>query len=302
MRSARDFANTKNHMRTTQHKNPDVFYFLLTYEIAIYLFRCFLTGLTAAGPRIQPFDPQYAITVWFLGTALLPLFMGPIAARYGDRRVLLLGAVVYLLSNVVCATTHSAGLFLFARVTQGACVAAMNTPGYAILHRTLDQKKAIKTLAWMSSITVLAPTAGPLLGALMLTLTSWHGIFVLLAGGTAIAIVGLFVFTPHRASIEPDATTTDGLWQNYRAVLSAPHYLRFKLTQCSLFAAISITASPMLLMTYHHYTSTQFALAQCAVFSSFIVGPPRGWLLRHTNPARFLRISTLCAATTGVLA
>ena len=55
---------------------------------------------------------------------------------------------------------------MLGRYLEGASISTLIVGGYATIHEIFDRKEAIKTIAFMNSITVLAPSLGPLLGAL----------------------------------------------------------------------------------------------------------------------------------------
>src|ERR1700722_16800377 len=46
---------------------------------------------------------QQTLTTWFLGTASLQLFLGPLSDRLGRRPILFGGGLVFIISTLICA-------------------------------------------------------------------------------------------------------------------------------------------------------------------------------------------------------
>lgn len=280
---------------------------LVICELSVFLsVDAFLPALPdlAHSFSIGVMSAQYAITAWYLGSALLPLLMGPIAEHFGYRPTLLAGALIFLLSNLLCTTAHTFTWFLAGRVIQGCCVAMVLTPGYATVHHLLTQKHAITTTAWMSAITVLAPAFGPLGGALILQWQHWPVIFMILSASTLIALLLLLPGTPHIARSHDYSQKLGTLLRQYGRIIGHRPYLHFQLARCSLFAILVawITTSPILLMHTFDFTQLQFAYAQALVFGFFIMGTKGVKILLKTmEPPTLLAYTLIFALCFGIL-
>src|SRR5258708_28356245 len=96
-----------------------------------FLFQFDLTALSAALPDIasslsaRVADQAWVIDVYSLALIFALPLAGPVADRYGRRRVFIAGAVLFALSSVLCAlATTLFGLFAW-RVLQGVAGAAL---------------------------------------------------------------------------------------------------------------------------------------------------------------------------------
>jgi DHA1 family bicyclomycin/chloramphenicol resistance-like MFS transporter len=72
---------------------------------------------------------QLTLTVFLVVFAVFQLVYGPLADRYGRKRVMLAGLAIFLFANVLAATAQSIEWLLFARVLQaiGACAGLVIT-------------------------------------------------------------------------------------------------------------------------------------------------------------------------------
>ena len=164
------------HDRTNSTKATLVFPLLLAlYEIATYLSNdAYLPALPHIARDLNTSHHliQLTLTTWFMGSASMQLFLGPVCDRIGRRPVLLFGGIVFITSTVGCALTQDVYLLLILRFIQGSTITSMVVAGYATIHDLFNREQAIHTLAVMNSITVLAPSFGPLFGAIILHFTN----------------------------------------------------------------------------------------------------------------------------------
>ncbi len=279
---------------------------LVLYEMANYLSNdAYLPALPSIAQEfgVSNHLVQLTLTTFFLGNATMQLILGPVSERYGRRPVLLYGGVVFVLSTFVCAFTQSIAMMLVARFIQGAAVTSMLIAGYGTIHALYDQAHAIKTLAWMSSITVLAPALGPLLGSFILLVASWRWIFIILAIWAMLLLCMLYKFTPETAERQASMHPIH-IMKQYGAVLSDWKFAQPVLVMSFLFGAMIawIAAGPFLVMENFHYSAQVFGYMQAIVFGSFIVGTYCvRFLMEKIGLFKLVRISLSLAFAGGAL-
>ena len=153
---------------------------MVCYEISAYLSNdMYLSALPqmAIDFNITQHIAQLTLTAWFLGAASMQLILGPASDQYGRRPVLLLGGLCFVIAAVVSALTTDLTTLLISRFFQGCATCSVVVAGYAAIHELYEHKEAIRVLARMSSITILAPALGPLVGGLILQTVGWRFIF-----------------------------------------------------------------------------------------------------------------------------
>lgn len=249
---------------------------LVFYEIATYLSNdMYLPSLPQISRDMQISQDlaEYTLLFWFLGSASMQLIMGPLSDRYGRKVVLMGGGICYVLSNLVCAITPDIYIFLVARFIQGSAVCSMVVAGYAAIHELYDTTRAIKIIAMMSSITILAPAFGPLLGAVILQFANWRAIFYLLAVWSFLAMLllgGVMKETnPERVPLHFRDIAKDFL-----AIAKRKQFLHYMLPYCLLFLAFIcwIVESPFVIIETYHKTPLEYGYVQLAIFGAFILG------------------------------
>jgi len=253
-------------------------FLLVFYEIACYLSNdMYLSAIPDLMQDLQLSgkQAQFTLTVWFLGLAGMPLFLAAISDKFGRRVVLLNGGFIYVLSTIICAITSNYSIFLVARFIEGGMASSMMVAGYAAIHESYDHKAAIRILAIMGSISIMAPALGPLFGGILLLFTSWRVIFWLIAIWAFIAILLLMKWMPETLSKEKsNKINITNLFKTYKNILLNPNFMLLMCILGCFFAGFItwITAGPLLVIKYFHYSPTFFGILQAIVFGFYIIG------------------------------
>lgn len=250
---------------------------LVTYETAAYLSNdLYLPALPQIMEDFGINDSiaQLTLTAWFLGAASIQLILAPISDRFGRRPVLIIGCVIFIISCVICAVTTDIYVFLLARFLQGSAVCSVTVAGYASIHELYDTKRAISILAWMASITVLAPAFGPLLGGIAMLHFEWRFLFEFLAVWVFIMFILLFKLMPE--SLRPEDVHKIHLvklMQSYWRLIKNPGYILNSLTMGIIIGGniAWIAAGPFLVMQTFEHNVIWFGVSQACIFGTLIV-------------------------------
>lgn len=250
---------------------------LVFYEIGIYLSNdMYLPALPdmMRDLSLTGQQAQLTLTLWFLGSASLPILVGPITDRYGRRRVLLAGGIVYIFASILCAVTTQLPLLLVGRFIEGSMMATMLVPGYACIHELFEQKQAVRILALMGSISVLAPALGPLLGGFLLLVTSWRGIFWFIAAWALLAIVLLSKWMPQDREENKQKHNIKTLFAQYARIVTNKQFM-LNMSVLGLIMSgwiVWISAGPLLVIDAFHFSAVAFGVIQAFVFAAYILG------------------------------
>jgi EmrB/QacA subfamily drug resistance transporter len=173
---------------------------------------------------------QWILDGYLLTLSALLLAGGAAGDRYGQRRVFIMGLVVFTAASLACGLSPTAGWLIGARSAQGVGAAALVPSSLALIDAGIAEKdrgRAVGVWAGMSGVTT---ALGPFLGGWLVDAASWRWVFFLNIPLAAAAIWTAVRHVPESrgstASGRPDilgaAAVTLGLAGITYALIEAP--------------------------------------------------------------------------------
>ena len=236
---------------------------------------------------------ELSLTTCVIGMALGQLLLGPISDRVGRRPPLLIGVATFLLSSLACSIAPNIYVLIGFRLLQGIGGAA----GIAISRSIVRDLHSGPALARFYSTLMLAtglgPVLAPQLGAWILAVTSWRGVFVVLAVIGAALLVTVWWRVPE--TLPPEARNSSGsVWSvlGTAAMVSRDRVFVGYALGCALAMGATfayVSGSSFVFQNVYHLSAqvygAVFALAGCAMVVGAQIG---GRLAGQVVPARLL--------------
>ncbi len=121
---------------------------------------------------------QWVINAYALSFASLMLVGGWLGDRFGRRRLMIIGVVVFCAGSLVCALSDNATAIIIGRAVMGAGAAA-SEPGTLSVLRQLypDRRERARALGAWSAVSGLALALGPVIGGLLVGAGDWRSVF-----------------------------------------------------------------------------------------------------------------------------
>ncbi|MEU3301025.1 multidrug effflux MFS transporter [Streptomyces sp. NPDC006678] len=133
---------------------------------------------------------QLTLTACLAGMAFGQLVVGPMSDKWGRRRPLLVGMVMYVVATAACALATGAEMLIAFRLLQGLAGAAGIVIARAVVRDLYDGIEMARFFSTLMLISGVAPIVGPLIGAQILRVTDWRGVFhVLTVIGVLLTLV-----------------------------------------------------------------------------------------------------------------
>jgi EmrB/QacA subfamily drug resistance transporter len=139
--------------------------------------------------HVAPLAMQPVVVAYTLTMAMLTPASGWLADRFGTRRVYFAAILVFVLGSVCCASAHTLGQLVMARVLQGLGGSMLLPIGRLAVLRSVSGEQYVSALAFISIAGQLGPIAGPTLGGWFVQAITWHWIFLI---NVPIGAVGLY--------------------------------------------------------------------------------------------------------------
>lgn len=248
---------------------------------------------------------QRTLSAFFLGLALAQIPLGTLGDRYGRRRPLIGGLLLFALASIACAMATSLDMLILCRFFQGMGACAGTSSVRAMIRDRHSGHRAAQLMAFTFLIIGISPVLAPLVGSYLLQAMSWRGLFLLLAGGGAVALVAVTIFLPE--SLPPERRSQhQPMLHAYGRLLATPAFLGWTLVAglATTVPFAFVTAAPFVYtqgfgLTPHHYS---LLLALNAV-SSIVATQFAPTLMRRLGARSLVTGVALAAiAATGLIA
>ena len=229
-----------------------------------------------------------AIPAYLIPFALLQLVAGPIANRVGVGRVVRAGYVAYALASLLAAVAPSFGVFLAARVLQGAANAFLTPLLLASLGEIVPKERLARSIGTFASVQTGALAASPLVGGLAGAI-DWRIAFVV----QALVSLALAVRRPVASTIARGAGGIRALLGRRLGVLCA----------CGFAGYLGVTGIPVIVALRAHDSfglgpSQRGLLLAGFGLAGMLGGRPLGRLVDRVGRRRAAALgSVTCAAT-----
>lgn len=249
---------------------------LVLFEFSVYI------GNDLVQPAMLAITKDFGVSsVWapssmsfyLLGGACVAWLMGPLSDRFGRKKVLLTGVAFFVITCLLILFTHTIESFLALRFLQGFGLSVISAVGYAAIQETFEERDAIKVMALMANISLLAPLLGPVFGAFLIDHVSWHWGFIGIAFLAFLSWFGLKAKMPDRKVSIPKKPLSY-IWDDYKQVLKNKTFigLTLGLPMLAMPLMLWIALSPVILVEELGLSSLQYGLAQFPVLGGLIVG------------------------------
>ncbi|MFA5885398.1 MAG: DHA2 family efflux MFS transporter permease subunit [Acidimicrobiia bacterium] len=212
---------------------------------------------------------QWIVDAYLLVFTGLLLAAGGLGDRFGRKRALLTGLVVFGLTSAFAGSADSAGALIAGRALMGIGAALIFPATLAILTNTFtDPSERAKAIGIWSAVSGVAVAAGPIMGGWLLEHFWWGSIFFVNVPIVAVVFVAGLVLVPE--SKEADAPSLD--WRGLLLSIAAIGTLVFTIIEAPKWGWLSPS------------TVVGFVLA-AVLMTGFVT-----WELRTAHPMLPVRI------------
>lgn len=127
---------------------------------------------------MAPFEQvQAVVVVYLVALTLSAVIAGGLGDRFGLKRMLVSGLMLFAVACLLCAVMPDLGLLVGARGIQGVGAAFLMTLSMALMRQEVDSACLGRAMGILGTLSALGTALGPSLGGLLLPLTGWRGIF-----------------------------------------------------------------------------------------------------------------------------
>lgn len=254
-------------MNNKTNNNPLRFALLLTVFCALGPFT--VDMYLSSFPQIMKFFEttppmvQASLTAGLLGLSLGQVVIGSLSDVHGRRKPLLISMILYFIASISCAFAPSIEIFIALRFIQGFAGSAGLVVARAIARDKFSGIELTKFLALLSTVNSVAPLLSPLAGGVIISYTSWVGVFIFTG------FVGIYLTTIVMWKIEETLPVEKRvqsnfveLLKNYKTLLLNRTFMGYALIAGILYGGVFayIAASPFVFQNIYGVSPQIFSI------------------------------------------
>ena len=145
---------------------------------------------------------QLILTTFVAGMGLGTLFAGPLSDALGRKRTITIGFGIYIAATIAAIYADSLELLLVARFVQGLGAAGPRIVGLALVRDLYEGREMARISSFVMMIFIMIPAVAPTLGAGIIAISDWHGVFLAFI---AFAVIGALWLNIRQAETLPPA-------------------------------------------------------------------------------------------------
>lgn len=192
-----------------------------------------------------------SLSSYFVGISFGQLLYGPLLDRFGRKKPLFIGLLVYILASLGCAFVTNIDEFILLRFVQAVGSCAATVASIAMVRDLFPIKEIPNVLSKLMLVVGLSPMLAPTIGGYVTSYYGWHIVFIILM------VMGVFVLISSHFGLpitqKPDTTISlkpKPIMNNFVSIARVPQFYTYALTGAISFSGLFtyVAASPILFM------------------------------------------------------
>jgi DHA1 family bicyclomycin/chloramphenicol resistance-like MFS transporter len=248
---------------------------------------------------------QLSLTSYFIGICVGQLVYGPLVDRFGRKKPLYTGLIIYIIASFGCSLTSSVDALIGMRFLQAMGGCAGLVASQALVSDLFPVERRAEAFSFITLVIAVSPMIAPTIGGYVTSTVAWQWVFIILAGIVGLIVVSVYFFLPtgklpdRSVSLRPHAVL-----KSYGTVIGQPQFsiytLAGGLANAATFAYIA--GSSDVFMNIYQVTEQQygwiFAFLAFAMIGSTQLNH---LLLRRFTSEQIIKVTLLYQSVLGVV-
>jgi DHA1 family bicyclomycin/chloramphenicol resistance-like MFS transporter len=245
-----------------------------------------------------------SITSFFIGISVGQMIYGPLLDKYGRKRPLYIGLVVYLIASIVCSFSPTANILIGVRFLQALGSCAGMVASRALVRDIFPVNESAKIFSLLMLVLAISPIIAPTLGGYVTAAFGWQFIFFILAFISAITLVLVYFKLPPGRKPETSLSLLPRpIINGFLEVARVPQFYTYAfagaIASSGLYAYIA--GSPFVFMELYHVSEKHYGWIFAIVAMGLITASQvNTLLLRKYSSEQIIRVTLFCQILTGI--
>lgn len=246
-----------------------------------------------------------SLSSFFIGISFGQLLYGPLLERYGRKKPLYFGLILYAFSSLACATTYSVQALILFRFFQalGGCVGMV--AARAMVRDLFSVDKNAKVFSTLMLVVAISPIIAPTMGGYVTAYWGWREIFVVLIAVIIIIIAGVYFYLPESKRPDPNfSLKPKAIISNFAGIIKHPQFSLYTFTSAIAYAGLYayISGSPFVFMVLFKVSEQQYGWIFAVIAGGLISASQyNNFLLKKYSSEQIIKWSLYIQSSIGLI-
>jgi MFS transporter, DHA1 family, multidrug resistance protein len=246
-----------------------------------------------------------SVSSYFIGMAIGQILYGPLLDRFGRKRPLVAGLVIFLIASLGCSQAENIETLVVLRFIQALGGSVAWVGAIAMVRDFFPVNESARVFSLLILILGVSPLLAPTFGGFLATYLGWQAIFLILTAIVAVILLITIFFLPeaykpdHKVSLRPGP-----MLRTFFGVLRNPQFYTYTFAGAFSFATlfIYVAGSPVIFMEVFSVSPRGYGAIFALLSIGFIGSSQVNILLtRKFSSAAIFRTALICQVLVGLI-
>lgn len=158
----------------------------------------YLPGFPAIAKDLHTTIARVALSLssFFVGISIGQLLYGPLLDRFGRKKPLYVGLVIYILTSASCLLVHTIDGLIILRFVQAIGSCAAGVAAVAMVRDLFPVKDSAKVFSLLMLVIGVSPMIAPTVGGYVIAAFGWQAVFVILLAMGVLILLATILWLP----------------------------------------------------------------------------------------------------------
>ena len=213
------------------------------------------------------------LSSYFIGISAGQLLYGPLLDRFGRKKPLFIGLLIYILASLGCVFVTDIDTFIGLRFIQAVGSCAATVASVSMVRDLFPVKDIPKVFSLLMLVVGLSPMLAPTIGGYVTAYYGWHTVFLILMCMGIVILVASQFFLPN--TYKPDTSISlkpRPIITSFISILKEPQFYTYAFAGAIAFSGLFtyVAASPIVFIDVYKVDGKTYGWIFAFMSLSFI--------------------------------
>jgi len=235
----------------------------------------YLPGFVDIAKDLKSTESSVALSLssFFIGISAGQLLYGPLLDKFGRKKPLYFGLVLYIIASFLCLAVTDVNQLIVLRFVQaiGSCATAVAS--VAMVRDLFSVEESPKVFASLMLVIAVSPMLAPTAGGYLIAALGWKYVFVFLGFMAILMLLATIFKLPESYRPDPNySLKPKPIINSFLTVLKEPQFYTYALISSITFSGLFayVSASPTVFMKIYEVSKTGYGWIFALLSVAFI--------------------------------